>query len=50
MPELVDLVNKNGEIRLRGVPRHEVPNHEELHMQIAIVIAIDKQQRILVHR
>src|SRR5687768_6388214 len=50
MPEFVDLVDKDGEIRLRGVPRHEVPNHDDLHMQIAIVVAVDSLQRILVHR
>lgn len=50
MSEFVDLVDKQGEICLRGIPRKEVDNHEGLHMQIAIVVAIDGLQRILVHR
>ncbi len=50
MSEFVDLVNKRGEIQLRNIPRHEVPNYTELHMQIAIVVAIDSLQRVLVHR
>lgn len=50
MPELVDLVNKQGEVQKRGVPRHEVDNHPGLHMQIVIVIAFDSLLRLLVHR
>lgn len=50
MSEFVDLVNKRGEIQLRNIPRHEVPNYAELYMQIAIVIAVDSLQRVLVHR
>lgn len=50
MSELVDLVDRHGEIQRRGVPRHEVPNHPDLHMQIVIVIALDSLMRVLVHR
>ena len=50
MSEFVDLVNKKGEIHLRNVPREEVPNYADLHMQIVIVVAIDNLQRVLVHR
>jgi 8-oxo-dGTP pyrophosphatase MutT (NUDIX family) len=50
MPELVDLVNQHGEIQKVGVPRHEVGNHSDLHMQIVIVIAFDSLLRMLVHR
>lgn len=50
MSELVDLVNKHGEIQKIGVPRHEVGNHPDLHMQIVIVIAFDSLLRMLVHR
>lgn len=50
MSEFVDLVDKQGEICLRDIPRNEVDNHEELHMQVAIVVAIDGLQRVLVHR
>lgn len=50
MSELVDLVDGNGEIRQRSVARHEASEYKELHMQIAIVVAVDSLQRILVQR
>lgn len=50
MAEFVDLVNSNGEVRLRNISRDEVPNYPDLHMQIVIVVAFDSLQRVLVHR
>lgn len=48
--ERVNLVNSSGEMRKANVLRHTADDHADLHMQIAIVVVLDEQNRVLVHR
>jgi len=50
MSELVDLVDRDGHIQKRAVPRGQVDQHEGLHMQIVIAVVFDSLGRMLVHR
>lgn len=45
--ELVDLVDRTGELRMRGVPRPEAASYPDLHMKIVIVVAFDALGRLL---
>ncbi len=48
--ELIDLVDSSGNVRVRGIPRHEADGYSDLHMQIIIGIVINDKGQILVHK
>jgi 8-oxo-dGTP pyrophosphatase MutT (NUDIX family) len=49
MTELVDLVNVNGEIVERSVPRDDAEHRDGLHLQIVIAVIFNGLGQVLVH-
>lgn len=48
--ELVDLVDAEGRVVLRAVPRHAGEEHPDLYLQIVILIIFNSAGQVLVHR
>ncbi len=49
MPELIDLVNSDGVIVERAVPRNDLARYDNLYMQVAIVVIRNSLGAVLVH-
>lgn len=50
MSKFVDLVDKNGHVQKYAVPRNESRDHDDLYMQIAIVVVFDGLGQVLVQK
>jgi 8-oxo-dGTP pyrophosphatase MutT (NUDIX family) len=50
MTERVDLVDRDGVVQKAAIPRDEVDNYPDLHMQIVITVIFDGLGRVLVHQ
>lgn len=48
--ELVDLVDSDGVIVKEGIPRNEIDQFPNLHMQIVIAVIFNDKGEVLVHR
>ena len=48
--ELVDLVDSKGLVIERSVPRNNVEDYPDLHLQIVICVIFDKDGKVLVHK
>ncbi len=48
--EVVDLVDDHGVIQARAIPREEIDNYPDLHLQIVVAVLSDDQGRVLVHQ
>lgn len=48
--ELVDLVDSQGMVRERNVPRSKVADYSDLHMQIVVAVITNDQGEYLVHQ
>lgn len=48
--ELVDLVDADGVIKKRGIPRSTTDSFPDLYLQIVIGVVLDSEGRVLVHK
>jgi 8-oxo-dGTP pyrophosphatase MutT (NUDIX family) len=48
--ESVDLVDDNGRIQMRGVPKDQAGRYGDLYMQIVIAVITDSNGKFLVHQ
>jgi 8-oxo-dGTP pyrophosphatase MutT (NUDIX family) len=48
--EKVDLVDNGGNIKMRKVPKNEIGQYPNLHLQIAVAVVFDESGRILAQR
>lgn len=50
MTELIDLVDKEGTVVIKKVPRTQATAHSDLYMQIVIGVIFNRSGKVLVHK